>query len=73
MPEKREQMHREQLVGTHQLLPEPTAVHGKEPELILLDDAADEMAVIVQHDSHDGQAPHGSTFLPCQYLVHFFN
>ena len=73
MPEKGEQMHGEQLVGLHQLLPEPTAVHGEELVLVLLHDTADEMAVIVQHDSHDGQAPHGSTFLPCQYLVHFFN
>ena len=69
MTEEREQVDGQQRIGIGQLLHEPVGVHREILVLVLLYDTADEVAVVVEHDSHDSDASHGRALRPCQKLL----
>ena len=73
MAEIREQMHGQQFVGVRQHLPQTGVVLLQILILVLLHNASDEVAVVVQHDGQDGDTPHRRTLSPRQYLFHFFS
>ena len=73
MTEERQHIGKEQIVGGEQCLPHSCCPVGIKLILILPDCTPEPVAVVMEHDSHDGDATHRGTFIFCQYAcLHFF-
>ncbi len=66
VPEERKQMHGQELIGMDERLPQTINTLIEELILVLLHDTLDVVAVVMQHDSEDGNTTHRRTLRPCQ-------
>ena len=64
--EEGKEIHRQELVGTGDGLPQTVTTLGKELVFVLFRNALDVVAVVVEHDGKNGDATHRRTFCPCQ-------
>ena len=72
MAEERQHVGKEKIVGRGECLPHPRRPVGIKLILILAHSAPEPVAVVVEHDGHDGYATHCRTFIFCQYACFHF-
>ena len=70
--EEGKEIHRQELVGTGESLPQTVTTLGEELVFVLFGNALNVVAVVVEHDGKDGDTTHRRTFHPCQKrIIHF--